>query len=498
MTVEEKMKKYKDWIFKMSAYQMALSVINFDKMTVAPAGGNDYRDERTSFLAGELFSISTDEEMIGILKDLKDCDIDPDEKKAIELQYEDIVKSARVPKDFYIEYQNLVASSHNYWLKAKKADDYSIFEPYLKKVIEKTKKMYEYIDPDKDCYDQMLDRYEPGMNKEKYDVFFDALKAEIPDLIKRVGEAEAIDDSFLYIDYDIEGQKKFMEHLLKYLHFDPEWSYQGETEHPFTDWICENDCRTTTKYLPDNAISAILSTVHECGHAWYAHNVDDKYDGTVLLSNISFGMHESQSRLCENYLGRTEAFWEYNYPILKETFPTQLGNVSFEQFMNAINVAKPSLVRTEADELTYPLHILIRYEIEKGLFEGTIQTEGLDKTWNSMYKKYLGIDVTSDREGILQDDHWADGAIGYFPTYALGTAFAAQFMHKMREDIDVDDLLKNNHYDKIMDWLRENIHKYGCRYDAKEVMEKATGEDFDPKYYIDYLKNKYERVYNLK
>lgn len=491
MTVDEMLKKYEEWTFKKSAYMMALSIINFDKMTVAPAGGNEYRDERTAFLSGELFSISTDDEMIEILSKLKDADIDSDIKKSIQMEYKDIVEAARVPKDFYIDYQNLVSTSHNYWLKAKQEDDYSIFEPYLKQVIEKTKQMYLYMDPETDPYDKMLDRYEPGMNKAKYDEFFGALKESVPALIRKVVERQNADDSFLYIDYDIEGQKKFMEHLLKYLHFDPEWSYQGETEHPFTDWVCENDCRTTTKYLPNNAISAILSTVHECGHAWYAHNVDDKYDGTALLSNISFGMHESQSRLCENYLARTESFWKANYPVLKETFPEQLGEVSLDEFVAAINVARPSLVRTESDELTYPMHILIRYEIEKGLFDGTISTEALNETWNAMYEKYLGVKVTSDREGILQDDHWADGAIGYFPTYALGTAFAAQFMHQMRKDIDVDSLLENSHYDEIMKWLRENIHRYGCRYKAEEVLEKCTGEKFNPEYYIKYLEEKF-------
>ena len=187
---------------------------------------------------------------------------------------------------------------------------------------------------------------------------------------------------------------------------------------------------------------------------YYEHNVDPKYDGLILSEGISSGMHESQSRLCENYLARTAAFWTYHYPKLQETFPAQLGNVSFDEFYEAINVAKPSFVRTEADELTYPLHVLVRYEIEKGLFNGTISTEGLNETWNKMYKEYLGVDVPNDKVGILQDVHWSDGSFGYFPTYALGTAFAAQYMHAMRKDLDVETLLSNNQYDVIMNWLK--------------------------------------------
>ena len=288
-----------------------------------------------------------------------------------------------------------------------------------------------------------------------------------------------------------------MEHLLDYLAYDKSWGYQNETEHPFTDWVCENDCRTTTKYLEDNMVSAIFSTIHECGHAWYEHNIDPKYDGMILSNGVSSGMHESQSRLCENYLGRSKAFWEANYDKLTECFPDLLGGVSLDDFIKAVNVSTPSLVRTEADELTYPMHILIRYEIEKGLFDGTISTEGLDKTWADKYEEYLGIRPEHARDGILQDVHWSDASFGYFPTYALGSAFAAQFMDSMRKDIDVDSYLREGRYAEIEGWLREHIHRYGCRYNADEIMLKATGKPFDVNYYLDYLEDKYTKLYNL-
>ena len=286
-----------------------------------------------------------------------------------------------------------------------------------------------------------------------------------------------------------------MDELLKYLHFDPSWGYQNESEHPFTSWTCENDCRITTKYIENNVASAILSTVYEVGHAYYEHNINPKYDGMILSEGVSCGMHESQSRLCENYLGKTLAFWKYHYPRLQEVFPKQLGKVALEDFYKAINASKPSFVRTEADELTYPLHILIRYEIEKGLFDGSISTEGLDKTWNAKYKEYLGIDVQNDRLGILQDVHWSDGSFGYFPTYALGTAFAAQYVHTMKKDIDVDNLLENNRFDEIMKWLKENIHTYGFLYEAPKLMKMVTGEDFDVNYFLDYIEEKYTKLY---
>ena len=496
MNTSEKLKKYKDWIFRCSAYQMALNIISIDKQTVAPSAGSAYRDERSAYLSGELFSLETDPEIVTLLEDLKnDNDIDVEDKRAIELYYKRIMDTLCIPKDEYVAFKRLCDESFDAWLLAKSKADYSIFEPYLKRVIESKKKLYGYRNSDKSIYNQMLDDFEPGMSVEKYDIFFEALKNRLVPLIKKVTNAKQIKEDFLHQSFPVGEQKKFMDELLKYLHFDPSWGYQNESEHPFTSWTCENDCRTTTKYIENNVASAILSTVHEVGHAYYEHNINPKYDGMILSEGVSCGMHESQSRLCENYLGKTLAFWKYHYPRLQEVFPKQLGKVALEDFYKAINASKPSFVRTEADELTYPLHILIRYEIEKGLFDGSISTEGLDKTWNAKYKEYLGIDVPNDRLGILQDVHWSDGSFGYFPTYALGTAFAAQYVHTMKKDIDVDSLLENNHFDEIMKWLKENIHTYGFLYEAPKLMKMVTGEDFDVNYFLDYIEEKYTKLY---
>ena len=498
MNLNEKLQKYNEWVFRMSAYRMALSIIAIDKLTVAPEAGADYRDKRTAFLAGELFSVQTDPEMEKLLNELRtEENLDGETKKAVELYAKMVHDTVCIPKDEFVASEELMNASYNAWLEAKMKNDYSIFEPYLKKVIETMKKRYEYRGSDMPLYDQMLDDYEPGMNREKYDAFFSALKERLVPLIKKVTESEQIDESFLHQEFDTADQKKYMDQILAYLHFDPSWGYQNETEHPFTDGTCSNDMRTTTKYLKDNVVSAILSTVHEVGHATYQHDVDERYDGTILAAGISSGMHESQSRLFENYLARTKAFWEANYEGLQKHFPQQLGNVSCERFVNALNIAKPSLIRTEADELTYPMHILIRYEIEKGLFDGSISTEGLDKTWDDMYEKYLGVRSKTASAGILQDVHWSGGSFGYFPTYALGSAFAAQFVRKMRQEMDVDEALRSNHFDACISWLKEHIHKYGCRYDADEIMKMATGEAFNVNYYLDYLEDKYTKLYNL-
>ena len=498
MNTNEKINEYKAWKEKLNAYSLALTVIEFDKETIAPVAGAPYRDHLTAYLAGEAFSFRTDPEMISLIKDLmNDPSLSFELKTELELEVKEIDKIVSIPKDEYVAYQELQGQSFEAWRLAKSKKDYKIFEPVLKKMIESTKELVSYRHSDLSIYDRMLDDYEPGWTMKRYDEFFAKLQTRLVPLIAKVKAAKPIDESFLHLDYPKESQKQFTQYLLKYLGYDPSWGYQGESEHPFTDWNCENDIRTTTKYLPNEVSSAILSTVHEVGHAFYAHDVDPKFDGTILFNGVSSGMHESQSRLAENYLGRSLPFWQANYAKLQEIFPTQLGEVSVEQFVDAINASKPSFVRTEADELTYPIHILIRYQIEKGLFNGTISPIDLDKTWNKLYKEYLGIEVTDPALGILQDVHWSSGSFGYFPTYALGSAFAAQFFDAMSSKINVAELLRDNHYDQVIAWLKENIHRYGALYPADKITKMSTGKDFDPDYYLDYLEEKYTKLYNL-
>lgn len=499
ITAEEK-KKFADWIFRQSAYQMALSTIYVDRMTVAPAGGNAYRNTRTAYLSGELFSIETEPEMFALLTRMKDDpDLDEETRRAAFLYWKEVNKETCVPKEMEVEAQKLMDKSYSAWLEAKQKDDYSIFAPYLKQVFAMRKQLIGFRNSSLPFYDQLLDDYEPGMNQAKYDVFFEGVKKRVLPLLQKVKAAPEIDDSFLYGNFPVEKQKEFTrETLLPYLGFDASWGYQNETEHPFTDWICENDCRTTTKYLPDNVVSAIFSTVHEVGHARYEHDIDPRYDGMILSTGVSCGMHESQSRLCENYLARRKSFWKALYPALQAKFPSALGEVSLDAFVRAVNAARPGLLRTEADELTYPVHILIRYELEKAMGSGSLAMEDVEDAWNRLYQKYLGVQAPSAKTGILQDVHWADGSFGYFPTYALGSAFAAQFFRAMQKDLDVDKALAEGHYDQCMDWLKEHVHRYGCRYDADEVVRLACGEAFDPDVYFDYLEEKYTKLYDLK
>ena len=264
--------------------------------------------------------------------------------------------------------------------------------------------------------------------------------------------------------------------------------------HPFSSSLSIGDCRITTAFKEDDFTSNIFSIIHEVGHATYNHQVDQKYEGRHIVNMISMGMHESQSRLLENCIGRSKAFWDYNYPLWQEEI-AYLKDVKQEEFLAYINQVNPSLIRIEADELTYSIHILIRYIIEKGMFDGSIDLDDLPQIWNKLYKEYLGVDVIDDCHGILQDVHWSYSSFGYFPTYALGSAIACQIMSKMNQDLDVEQLLKDNKLANIQAWLKENVHQYGGLYSYNEILKRITDEEFNARYYIDYLKDKYSKLY---
>ena len=497
MTKEEMLEKLKDWQDKVNAYGMALTIIGIDANNNPPTDGASYRNEKRAYLAGEAFKISNDPSIYELLTQLEKEELDGDTRRIVELHLEEFNKTKNIPHDLYVDYQLSLGQSEQAWLKYKQEDNYSGYEPYLKDVIEKHKQIISCQKSDLKLYDRMLDDHENGWNEEKYDAFFGAIKERIVPLIHEISKAKQIDESFLHLYYPAKQQREFLPQIMDYIGFTPNWGKLGESEHPLTTGICKNDIRFTTKYREHDVSMAILSSIHEVGHAYFGHQVADKYDGTILAHTINAGLHESQSRLCENYLGRSLSFWKVNFPKLKEAFPEQLKDVDTEMFYKAINASKPSLIRTDADELTYPLHIMVRYEIEKGLFNGSIPTDGLNKVWNEKYKEYLGIDVPNDRDGILQDMHWPYAYFGYFPTYALGSAFAAQFYHKMEEELNVEELLLDSKFTTIMDWLKVNVHQYANRYTPDEILEKATGEPFNIQYYIDYLEKKYRTLYNL-
>lgn len=496
METAELWKKYQEKMFVISSYDLVISTTYFDADTIAPIKGADYRNDRLAYLYGEVFSLQTDPELLELLEKLNSAeDLDDEKKRIVKWHLEDFNKMRYIPKELYVEYSQVQLEANDVWKKAKSENNYKLFEPYLFRLIELTKKTLEYRQTDLKGYNILLDDYEPGMNIEKYDRFFGLIKERLIPLIRRISKAEKIDTAFVYDYYPVEQQRKFMKEILDYMHYDFDAGVLAETEHPFSNAISKYDSRITTHYYENNLMSSVFSVVHEAGHATYNNQVRDDLAETFVFSNMSSGMHESQSRLMENYLARTSAFWDNLFPKVKELFPEQLKDVDQKKFVRAANASECSLIRTDADELTYPLHILIRYEIEKGIFDGSIDLNSLENIWNEKYEEYLGIRPSCSSEGILQDVHWAGGMFGYFPTYALGSGYAAQFMHAMRKDLDVDQLMRDNKFTVIKDWLREHIHQYGGLYLPEEQIRIATGEEFNPEYYVDYLTEKYTSLY---
>ena len=332
------------------------------------------------------------------------------------------------------------------------------------------------------------------MDTEKLDKFFGELRKEIVPLLKKIMDKSRGEDfELLHKKIDIAEQKKFNRFLGEYLGFDFERGITAESEHPFTLNLDKNDVRLTTKYIEDQPFSAVFSTIHETGHGIYEQQIGDDLQGTTLASGGSMGLHESQSRFYENIIGRSLPFWKGIYK--RET--EFVKGIDIDELYRAVNKVEPSFIRTEADELTYSLHIMIRYEIEKGIINGELSIDELPEIWNKKMEEYLGVVPSNDSEGVLQDVHWACGLIGYFPSYALGNVYAAQLYHKMKEDMDVDVLLEAGKLDRIKGWLRDRIHIYGKLRETNELIKEITGEELEPKYYIEYLKEKYSKIYNL-
>ncbi len=498
MELNEMIAKLNALQHKIAAYNHAMGLISYDGQTTAPRGTGEHRAETLGILSEEAYKLNTGEETVALLDALyeKNDALDEKTKRIVEVMRREIVEMRAIPQDEYIEMTKLFSISQDVWHEAKEKSDFSLFEPYLTRVVETMKKVAGYVAPEKNVYDYWLDSYETGLNREKCDAFFAVLKEKLVPLIEKVKNAPQPDVSCLHGDFPIEKQRILSDKLMEMLLVDRNHCGIGETEHPFTENFTKYDVRITTNYKTDDFSDSMYSVIHESGHALYELHVADELAYTAIGSGVSMGIHESQSRFYENILGRSMGFVKNVSPIVRTLFP-QTANVTDEEFYRALNKSTPSLIRTQADELTYCLHIMVRYELEKRLFDGSLSVHDLPQAWNRLYKEVLGLDVPNDREGVLQDSHWSFGALGYFPSYALGSAYGAQILRKMRETVDVDACLDAGNLRPINDWLTEKIWQYGALYKPEALLEKALGEPFDPNCYVEYLTEKYSKLYNL-
>lgn len=496
--LENKIKQFRAHQKQMNALHLALATMNYDAETIAPKKGNKYRNELMSVLATNTFRLKQDPTYYGLVKDINQETTDTDLKRETDLILKALDKYKEVDETLYGQLNLATINANDTWKEAKEANDYSMFEPTLKELISLSKKVASKAQGQYDTlYDVMLDDYDEGNTQEKVETFFKVIQERLVPFIKKMHEKNIEKPEFLSRPVSIENQKKITAFIADYLGFDKSFSVIAETEHPFSSTLSINDTRITTHYHEDLFTSNIFSIIHEMGHSFYNHQVDKKYEGTVIADAMGMSMHESQSRFLENNIGRSKAFWKPIYPQLKELASEALYDVDLDEFIRGINYPELSLIRIEADELTYPIHVLVRYKLEQEMIlNGNL--DNLDLKWADAYEEYLGIRPQTASEGILQDVHWSGASFGYFPTYAIGSAIAAQFHHTLNNQVNLEEKLENQEIDFLKNWLRENIHQYGGFLTKDEVIEKVCNEPFDPNYYCDYLIEKFSTLFDIK
>ena len=492
----DKLKTYMD---KAMAIKTAMTLFEWDNETLAPKEAGELTSHVIGVLSGEYFQAVTCDEMRKLLKQCgEEGGLSQAEAANVRELSQELEQIECIPQDEYQDFARLTARATSVWAKAKQEQDFDAFAPTLKKVIDYQKKFAGYRKKNgKKLYDVMLDDYEKGFSMENLDEFFSLMKKELVPFLKQVvDDGKQIDDSFLTGDYSEEKQEKLGRFLAAYVGFDFDRGVMAVSAHPFTTNLHNKDVRITTHYT-DCMDSSLFSVIHEAGHGIYELGIQDDLTLTPAGQGASMGMHESQSRVFENIIGRNRAFWVPIYKKVQEMFPEQLGDVNLDRFVEAINKVTPGLIRTEADELSYSLHVLIRYEIEKMLIEENLDVEKLPEIWADKYEEYLGIRPENPAQGVLQDIHWSQGSFGYFPSYALGSAFGAQLYYHMKKTMDFEGLLEDGKVDVIREYLRENIHQYGKLKTSRQLLKDITGEDFNPEYYVRYLKEKYKKIYAL-
>lgn len=501
--LKERWEQFQQLIRKITSYYEAVGLLHWDLRTGAPRKGVEARSETIGMLSTEAFKLQTSTEMGDLLDFFAKPEIqqqfDETSRRMVEECRKEYDRSKLIPADKFKEYTVLAAHSESKWEDAKENNDFSGFEPFLTKIVAFKQEFIDYWGAKETRYDTLLDMYEPDLTVEKLDEVFARLRARLVPLVQSILDSpNKPDTGFLDQLYPKEQQEKFGLFILEQMGYDFEAGRLDESVHPFCTGLNVGDVRITTNYLQDDVTSAVFSSLHEGGHALYEQNIDKDLVGTPLATGTSMGIHESQSRLWENMIGRSRPFWRRYFGDLQQHFPEQFNNVDAEQFYLAINKVENSLIRIEADELTYNLHIIIRYEIEKMLFNEGLSVKDLPEVWNAKYKEYLGIMPPNDGMGVLQDVHWSGGDFGYFASYSLGNMYAAQFMHTMRKEIpELDSFIEEGKLAPIKEWLTEKIHKYGKSETPAKIILRVTGEELNPDYLADYLETKYKEIYKL-
>ncbi|WEK55795.1 MAG: carboxypeptidase M32 [Candidatus Cohnella colombiensis] len=502
-TALEPLQQFRELIEKIKHYDEILGVIYWDMRTGAPRKGIAQRSEAIGTLAAEAFRLSTSSEMGELLAQLNESNqlekLDELNRRLVKETTKDYERNRKIPPKLHHQYVVLTSQAESEWELAKENNDFTGFATYLEQIIAINRQFIELWGVQTSPYDTLLDMYEPGLTTVELDRLFEQLRARLVPLAEAISNSEhKPDTSFLQGTFDKEAQRKFSKLVLRDMGFDFEAGRLDESVHPFATGLSTGDVRITTRFLLNDLTSALFGTIHEGGHALYEQNIKDELTGTTLATGTSMGIHESQSRLWENVIGRSLGFWQRYLPDLKACFPGQLDEVTAEQFYRGINVVEPTLIRIEADELTYNLHIMIRYEIEKMIFNEGLSVRDLPEVWNRKYTEVLGVTPPNDAEGVLQDVHWSGGAFGYFPSYSLGNMYAAQMMDIAHQKLpDLDAQIASGQLLPLKEWLTEQVYQHGKLLEPSEIIARISGKPLESTYLCDYLENKYRDIYRL-
>ncbi|MEO8759399.1 MAG: carboxypeptidase M32 [Bacteroidia bacterium] len=478
----------------------AAATLGWDQETYMPSGASGFKASQLSTLSGISHQLFTGDNTMHLLQSTKNnTALNEREKKNVTQIEEDFERQKKYPTEFVENMSRAVSAAFNAWQQARKENNFKIFAPYLEKLVAIKKQECELLGYQNHPYNSLLNLHEKNATVAELDVLFSDVRKELVPFVKQIQQAKQVDNKFFFQPFEKNAQWQFGIELLQQMGFDFNRGRQDISSHPFTTSFSQNDVRVTTRINENDFSEMIWSCIHEGGHALYEQGLPADQYGMPLGEAISLGIHESQSRLWENNVGRSLPYWKHNFEVAKKYFPTQLQAISAEDFYKGTNRVEASFIRTNADELTYHFHVMIRYEIEKQIFEDKLKVNDLPEYWNAKYKEYLGIDIPNDSQGVLQDVHWSHGSFGYFPTYSLGSFYAAQFFNQAQKEIpNLINEIENGNTANLLNWLREKIHVHGKFYTAQELCEKITGEKLNFTYFMKYAKNKFGTIYDLK
>ena len=499
-------------ISKFNDILNTMSILIWDSRTKMPKDGAKTRGQQIGTLTLVAREILLSSKMRKLLDEsfaeTQSLKEDTFERKTLFQLKEAIEYHDKIPKELQIRKAEIEPIAHNTWVEAREKKDFKIFQPLLEEQINIAIEQSQCIGYEKHPYDALMHRFEPGETVESLNILFSELKQGLSKILIACKDSTQPNKDFLFNHYPIEKQKEFGSSIAKKFGYDFNRGRLDSTVHPFEISFTREDVRITSRFYENFINPSLFGTLHEAGHGIYEQNIDPQFTRTAFTTDflsfyavggVSFGAHESQSRLYENHIGRSKKFWENHYDELAKCFPEALKGINSEDFFKAVNIIEPSLIRVESDESTYDFHIMLRVEIESKLIDGSLKVKDLPEMWNNQMRKYLDLEVPDDSVGVLQDIHWSGGQFGTFCNYTIGNVMAAQLMKQMhKDDTNIKSSLESANYEPILDWLKSNIHQHGRRYSRNELLEKSTGRSLDAKPYLEYLQNKASEVYGIK